>query len=135
MPYSRISVDNMHTAIGSYITKDQCSQLEAAMLMGCESRLTFRLYYFKVMGCLSDWTSTITMLIRQIGKGVEPPNLTTTAEYYKTPTSANWKKYNALISKYVRVQSELPDGEVITEACYYGYIYPRLGWINMKSGP
>jgi len=135
MPYSRIPVDNLHKTIETYITDDQYSQLNAAIDMGCESLLTFRFYYSKVIDSLSKWILTLIELIGQMGKGMKPPNLIAAAESCKNPILANWKKYDALISKYMEVKSGLPGGEIITEACYYGYIYPLLGGINMKLGP
>lgn len=57
VPYSRITIDKIFYAFKKYITGRAKTHYEAALLLYCNNRHSFRFYYLRIISKIIPWTN------------------------------------------------------------------------------
>lgn len=134
VPYSRIPVDTIHTAVDSYLSTPEMNQQEAASLIHCEEPASFRLYLQRVHERLAQWITCIVEQVIQLD-GQIAPKRRQKEKYPPNRTAREGKWFILLVSDYHRLYCRLPGTLIITERFLWQYLYALFSRRRMGLGP
>ena len=136
LPHSRILLPIILKAFQNYIDDPKCTQIQAAFIMGCESILTFRLYYMRIQAMIQTGLIWFETQIKEISYRIEETtmkDLLPLTDDIKT----HWNQFNEQKEVYLKVKSSIPGVEPLLEEQYDSYIWSELSpyWYRLVRGP
>jgi hypothetical protein len=84
IPYSRIPAEKVFNAFTDYINKKTKTHFEATLILGCNNRHSFRLYYIRIIGKLDTW---LTFFQSESKEGEEAVNKSVNMKWKTIVTS------------------------------------------------
>jgi len=72
VPHSRVPVENIYKALDIYLSNEDTIQQEAALIINCQSRHSFRLYYKRFCNLVEKWITFLYKVLPEITKDEIP---------------------------------------------------------------
>jgi len=134
IPYSTILVDAVQDALESYIGKAAVTKQGAAMRMGCMSRLSFLLFYSRVVRRIEAWNNLLTELVSDLGGQIEQELVRGKAAGGKR-VRRQWEWLHVLVGQYLWLHAQLPGAAVVLQQLQWQYIYALPAGRQTGMGP
>jgi len=129
--YSTILVDAVHLGLESYLGKRTVTQMGAALLMGCRTPRSFRLFYLRVCRRMYLWTGLLMQLVTMLGGSLAQERQTDGTDQIH----GGWMWFSHLAEEYLRLYGRVPEAALILETLQWQYFYALFAAHRMGLGP
>jgi len=122
VPHSRVPLPDIYKATDEYLSGDEIIQQEAALIMNCQSRHSFQLYYNRICKLASKWISILSMVFPEIIEKEIPADI-----------RKKWKQLGGILEGQTVIRMGF-SGQI--EMIYrFEYAHNTLFHNNMGLGP
>lgn len=123
IPHSRVPLPDIYKAMDEYLSGKETIQQEAALIMNCQSRHSFRLYYNRFCNLMNKWIFFLSTVFPEI---VEKEIV--------VEIGGKWKQFKEILKNFtVKTMEELPDS---SGPCHrFEYAHTILSGCKMGLGP
>ncbi len=123
IPHSRVVIPNLFKALEKYLN-EEITQQQAALLMNCNSRHSFNLYYRRFSSLFCKWISFLSGILQQ-------QKLVTEVNWN---VKRKWNRFIALINKLKidKMIKRSPEEEMFFR---FKYVHSLLDGNKMSLGP
>ena len=135
VPYSRIQVDNIFSAIKYYITADQPNLLEATFLIKCVNIASFRRYYLRFLAHLNNWILLIIQLTIALGGESKQEEIKDIKGREEDEIKHRWHRFRNYKKQYFYIHSQIPNNIIVIEKLRNQYLHVLFCGNRMGLGP
>ncbi|MGP8337839.1 MAG: hypothetical protein ACT6FC_06365 [Methanosarcinaceae archaeon] len=122
VPHSRVPLPDIYKATDEYLSGRKIIQQEAALIMNCQSRHSFRLYYDRICNLASKWIFYLFTVFPEIIEKEIPVDM-----------RKKWKQFKGILEEQTIIRMGF-SGQI--EMLYrFEYTHDTLLHKNMGLGP
>ena len=123
IPHSRVPLPDIYKAMDEYLSGRETIQQEAALIMDCQSRHSFRLYYNRFCNLASKWISFLSTVFPEI---IEKEIV--------VEIGGKWKQFGEILKGLtVKIIEGFPDSSGLCRR--FEYAHTILSGYKMGLGP
>lgn len=123
IPHSRVSLPDIYKAMDEYLSGRETIQQEAALIMNCQSRHSFQLYYKRFCKLASKWLSFLSIVFPEI---IEKEIV--------VEIGGKWKQFKKILNGLtVKTMEGFSDSSVLCRR--FEYAHTILSGCKMGLGP
>ena len=135
VPYSRIQVNKIFSAIKYYITANQPTLLKAAFLMDCVNISSFRRYYLRFLIHINNWILFIIQITIALGGESKQEEIKEIKGREENGIKHRWHRFQNYKKKYFYIHSQIPNNIIVIEKLQNQYLHVLFCGNRMGLGP
>lgn len=135
VPYSRIQVNSIFSAIEYYMTSNRPTLLEATFKMKCVNIASFRRYYLRFLALQNNWILLIIQVTIALGGESKQEEIKEIKEREEDEIKHSWYRFQNCKKEYFYIHSQIPDNIIVIENFQNQYLHVLFCGNRMGLGP